>query len=354
MEHVLTASEPIPASPSARNWRRAGNMLLAVLVATGVGLADYLSGWELSVYLLYAIPILFLVWRDEREGALFLAIVCGLVWWAANDNENPYRSPWSYHWSAASRTIYFIMVAVGGNALRAKQEGDRARIAALERTRRLELEIVRAGEREQQRIGRDMHDGLCQQLAAIGCAARSLANKLRAESRPESADAEQIEGYINDSAVQARSMARGIVPVVASGSGLAAALEELVSTTTRLTGVNVTFKEEGEVRVNDLEAAMHLFRIAQEAVNNAVRHSGARKIEVSLGARGDQLRLAVADDGCGLGRSVEASAGIGLRTMEYRAHAMGAELSVLNRKSGGLLVVCRLTPTRPGGHGRAD
>ena len=354
MQHVMAASGQMPASALALNWRRIGVLVVAMSIVLCIGLADYWTGWELSLYLFYAVPILFLVWQGEQNGALVLALLCGIVWWVANDSSNPYQSAWLYRWASISRAVYFILVAIGGNALRAKQEGDRARIAALERSRRLELEIVSAGEREQQRIGRDLHDSLCQQLAAIGCAARSLANKLHAVERPESADAEQIETYINDSVAQARKMARGIVPVVAGGTGLAISLDELASTTSGLTGVKVTFQEEGDVRVNDLEVAMHLYRIAQEALNNAVRHSGARAIAVTLHARGDVLRLTVADDGCGLGAGAEECAGMGFRTMEYRAHAIGAQLSITSRRGNGVLVDCSIRLDNVKSHGQSE
>lgn len=320
--------------------RRSGIIGIAVLAMILIGWLDYVSGWEVSVYVFYAVPILFVVWQGERFVAVSLAVLCGLVWWVANEGENPYRSEWSYHWASLGRTVYFVLVAVGGIAIRAKQEADRALIETLENTRRLEREIVEASEREQQRIGRDLHDGLCQQLAAIGCAARSLADDLRARSLPEAGEAGKIEEWLRDSVVQTRDLARGIVPVLSGGAGLAAALDELAGAAARGTGMHVTFRDESEVLVTEPEAAMHLYRIAQEALSNALRHSRGTEVIVSLSRDGEGVRLTVEDDGSGLPGDARESGGMGMKTMEYRARSLGATLEMLPRSPRGTVVSC--------------
>ncbi len=312
-----------------------------------IGWVDQATGWELSVYVFYAIPILLLVWQGEKQLAILLAVLCGVVWWLANWTDNPYRSEWSYHWASFGRVVYFVLVAVGGNSIRAKQEADRALIMTMKNTRRLEREIVEASEHEQQRIGRDLHDGLCQHLAAIGCVARSLADDLRARSLPEAGEAGKIEQLLHDSVVQTRDLARGIVPVLSGGAGLAVALDELAATTKSLTGMKVSFREEGEVRLDEPEVAMHLYRIAQEALNNALRHSHGTEVIISLCREGKSVRLTVADDGSGLPKNADTRAGMGLRTMDYRARSLGTALEIRPRSPHGTLVSCACTTDTP-------
>lgn len=312
----------------------------ALLIVALIGFLDHATGWEFSVYVFYAIPILLLVSQREERFAILLAALCGLVWWLANETDHPYRSEWSYHWASLGRAVYFMLVAVGGNSIRAKQEADRALIATLENTRRLEREIVSASEHEQQRIGRDLHDGLCQQLAAIGCAARSLADGLQARSLPEAGEAERIDQLLRDSVVQTRDLARGIFPVLSSREGLAVALDELAETTKSLTGMKVSFTEEGEALLDKPEVAMHLYRIAQEALNNALRHSCGTKVIISLCCEGESVRLTVADNGSGLRERAGTGAGMGLKTMVYRARSMGASLEIRPRHPNGTLVSC--------------
>ncbi len=349
MEDVLSLTREIPVPKAPPNWKRFVVLTSAILVFFGIGLIDYATGWELSLFVFYAVPILFVVWQGEKKAAIFLALLCGIIWWLANESSNPYQLVWSYQWASLGRLVYFLLVAIGGNALYAKQDADRARIVALQRAQRLEIALLSAVEREQQRIGRDLHDGLCQQLAAIGCAARSLADDLRAEKHPDTSEAEKIESYINDSVIQARNIACGILPVISEGKGLVVSLGKLASTTSALTGLSVTFCEEGEVLVDDLEVAMHLYRITQEALSNAVRHSGARVVTVSLGVLNDDLlRLSIVDDGDGLPADVDIEIGLGFKTMSFRARAINARLSIARGTNSGTKVecVCNLTNTR--------
>lgn len=305
-----------------------------------LGWLDHATRWELSVFVFYAAPILMVVWYGERRLAVILSVLCGVIWWLANFSDHPYRSEWSYHWASLGRAVYFILVALGGNAIRARQKADRALIETLQSIGRLEREIVEAAEQERQRIGRDLHDGLCQQLAAVGFAVRSLADDLQARSLPEAKEAMKIKQQLRDSVVQARDLARGIFPVLSDPVGLAVALDELAITTKHLTRMKVSFREEGEVHLDNAEAAMHLYRIAQEALNNALRHSHGNEVIISLYHEGETVRLSVADDGSGLTEKLGVGAGMGLKTMAYRARAIGATLDIRKNSPHGTVVSC--------------
>lgn len=322
------------------------------LTAAGIiGVLDRATGWELSLFVLYGVPIFLVVWYGTWHAGIALSMVCTAIWWSANKAENPYTTSWGYQMAAASRFAYFILVTVGGGILKTKQDADRLRIEALERTQELEREIVRVSEREQRRIGQDLHDGLCQHLAAIGCAAKSLADDLEDGSRPEAGAAKEVEALIKGAVVEARDVARGMFPVQMDSLGLGAALDGLAKTTTKLTSVAVSFSEVGEVSVAEPETAMHLFRIAQEAVANAIKHGRPGHVEISLEGDGSLLRLTIEDDGSGFFPPAEHPDGMGLRTMAYRARVLGATLEMRERDGPGTCVCCEmlLQPSPPTG-----
>ena len=313
--------------------------VIAMLTAC-VGGLDGLSGWEVSLFVFYAIPISAAVWFIDLNAGLLVSFACGVIWWFANRNENPYATEWGYSWAALNRLIYFIFVAIGVKAIRRRQEADAAQIRMLQEMRQLEKEIVAISEREQQRIGRDLHDGLCQQLAAIGCAAKALAVDLEAGEVGRDKDATRIETALRQSVIEARSLARGIFPVHVDGCGLAVALGDLARMTSQLTKARIEMEDCGDTQIASAEVSMHLYRIAQEALSNAVKHSGASTIRISLSVVDRIIRLAVEDDGCGMQSDQQTiSSGMGLRTMTYRARAVGARLVV---GSGGLRGTCVL------------
>lgn len=318
---------------------------LALLSSSvGLGYLDYIFSWEVSLFVFYALPIMAAVWTLGKGAALFMALVSGIVWWFANRADHPYQTQMGYAWAMVSRMLYFAFVAIGAAAIRHKQQADAEKIRMLEELRKLETDILAVGENERQRIGQDLHDGLCQQLAAIGCAARVLADDLQRDGRPEADDAAQIEQAMQQAASEARSLARGIFPVHVDQSGLQMALQELAGSTERLTGIPITLvRGAEEVRIPSPETAMHLFRIAQEAVANAVKHSGASRICIQLQVDGSLLRLSVDDDGIGIAQhGILCGSRMGLRTMNYRAQSIGAALRVARSRSGGTEVVCEL------------
>lgn len=323
--------------PTGAKW----GIVLGLMLA--IAWVDQATGWELSLLAVYALPILLAVRLMGRNAGVVMALLHGPIWWIANEGSQPYTTAWGYNWTMISRVIVFALIAVGANAIRSKQEADKARIEMLEQVRRLQAEIVSASEHEQQRIGQDLHDGLCQQLAAIGCAARALAEDLQAHQLVEAKDAEKIESAIQQAVMEARSMAHGIFPVHVDHTGLSIALSELAQNTRRLTGTAIEVDHVADVQIESPEVAMHLYRIAQEAVANAVRHSGASQVVISLLMEGSYLKLTINDNG----RGIEASEGweglgMGLRTMHYRAHAMGAELAIAEGSHGGTSVCCSL------------
>lgn len=338
MHATLNVTLP-PAITALPRWSKVG---VSWVITALIGWVDFVTGSEVSLFALYGVPIFMAVWFGSTRHGLFMAVTCTVIWWWANLAENTFTTWWGYHIAAGSRFALFIMVAVASAVMKDKQEVDRARIEALERTRELEEEIVRVSESEQRRIGQDLHDGLCQHLAAIGCAAKSLADDLEQSAHPEFGAAQEIEQLIKSAVVEARDIARGMFPVQMDGAGLSAALEGLAATTSRLTTAEVSFTEIGEVQVSDTATAMHLYRIVQESVSNAIKHSSARNVFITIEGAADVLRLAVEDDGSGFFHETALMRGMGMRTMAYRARVIGATLEIQEREGPGTRVWCEM------------
>jgi signal transduction histidine kinase len=205
----------------------------------------------------------------------------------------------------------------------------------------LEREIIGISEREQERIGQDLHDGICQYLAALSCSAASLKSDLEGHGlAAETRRANELAGFLRDAVVQVRNLARGLVPVQMDEAGLASALEELTASAARLLGIRCVYESAGAPRIRDKGVAMHLYRITQEAINNATKHGKATNVLVSLIDDGKAMTLRIADDGTGITETAAASDGIGLGLMRYRARLLGGELSIEGLHAGGTVVSC--------------
>ena len=206
--------------------------------------------------------------------------------------------------------------------------------------KRLERKVLEISDQEQRRIGRDLHDGLCQHLTATMFASKILEEELAGQSLPQAAQARQITEFIDRAIAQARNVARGLDPVKVATNGLMSALEELAVTVRTMQRVDCVFRSEAPVLVDDDSAAIHLYRIAQEAVSNAVRHAQPSRIEIGLDNVDEKITLTIQDDGVGLPPASWKRDGMGLQTMNYRARAIGASLDVRHETRGGTTVIC--------------
>lgn len=206
--------------------------------------------------------------------------------------------------------------------------------------KRLARQVLEVCEREQRRIGQDLHDGLGQQLTGIGLLAMSLGRKLREASPAHAADAEEIAEMMRQAVTQARDLARGLRPVALAADGFVAALNELANVVSKTSGLSVELRHgDGEIVPPDDATATHLYRIAQESVSNAIRHGRPSRIDITLARTGDAgLRLTIEDDGAGLPQPVVKGQGMGLQIMQHRARLIGAVLEVRRGSEGGTLV----------------
>jgi two-component system CheB/CheR fusion protein len=207
--------------------------------------------------------------------------------------------------------------------------------------RSLERDILEISERERVRIGHDLHDGLGQELTGLAMMSTALAERLEEDGAEASDEAERIADLIHDSIEHTRDLARGLCPLDLEDDGLSAALQRLTEHLARLPRLCCEYEAPATVRVNAAVGA-HLYRIAQEAINNAVRHGRATKLTVKLSEVERRLVLVVADDGVGIPESPGAK-GMGLRLMKYRAKMIGGVLDVRRGVERGTVVTCTLS-----------
>jgi signal transduction histidine kinase len=214
-------------------------------------------------------------------------------------------------------------------------------------SRKLEQKILEISEGERRRIGHDLHDGLGQHLTGIALLAKALKQRLAGMKLNEAEQAAKIAELVNESIGWTRDLARGLSPVTLDSEGLPPALEELAVNASNLLHIKCTCHYDGADFAIDGEHALHLYRIAQEAINNSVKHGKAKGVQVGLASRGGRITMTVRDDGSGLSAKTLVDPGIGLQIMEYRARMIGATLSVARAApSGGTVVTCTL-PAAP-------
>jgi PAS domain S-box-containing protein len=214
----------------------------------------------------------------------------------------------------------------------------------------LERAILEAVNREQYRIGNDLHDGLGQELTGIALMLRGVAGRLNSEYPPILPEIEGITRLVNNAIESTRALARGLSPVNLERGGLKDALEGLAMHASELYGVRVvcTWRAASSDPL-DPELANHLYRIAQEAVRNAVRHGHARSIRLHLHGSRAKVRLTITDDGEGLPADAMDAQGMGLKIMSYRARMLGGDVRFERAEPKGVRIVCEcpLEPAAP-------
>jgi two-component system, chemotaxis family, CheB/CheR fusion protein len=210
--------------------------------------------------------------------------------------------------------------------------------------KRLEREILHVSDREQRRIGVDLHDGLGTHLTGVALLARGLARKLRTGKTIRADDMEEIARLLGDGIEQARTLAQGLNPFLLEVRGLTNALRELAANVETQAGIPCTFEEESAGTSFNSDQSIHLYRITQEAVTNAIRHGKPSKIRISLKQKEHRHQMIIQDDGLGFRpnshQNARSVSGMGLSIMRYRAHMIGARLTVASTPRKGTTITC--------------
>jgi PAS domain S-box-containing protein len=237
-------------------------------------------------------------------------------------------------------SVLFVEAAITSLALR----GERFWLTMLQDAtarRQLEREVLEVSNREQQRIGNDLHDGLGQELTGIALLLRGLENRAEREAPALSPSIEEVALLVNDAIFTTRALARGLSPVTFDRGGLALALEELARRLSAMFHIDVRCEADDSLdRGLESVNALHLYRIAQEAVTNAAQHGHSDKVQIELRCDGDRGLLRVEDNGNGFNPATQQSKGLGLRIMHYRAQMMAGSLRIESARALGTVVSC--------------
>jgi PAS domain S-box-containing protein len=220
-------------------------------------------------------------------------------------------------------------------------ETNKKLLLEIESRKYLEKEILNISEREQKRIGQELHDSIGQQFTGIAFLTKVLEQKLTEKLPDEATDAAEIKKLVNQAMDQMRRLARGLHPVDLDADSLTSALQELAATTENLFGIHCTFKYDKPIQVDNIEVATHLYRITQEAINNAIKHGKTKNIHIELGQKRDKSVLKIENNGLDFPEEFEAiGTGMGLQIMDHRADIIGASLDIHKAAEGGTIVTC--------------
>ena len=206
----------------------------------------------------------------------------------------------------------------------------------------LEKEVIEINDRERSQLGRDLHDGICQQLVSIAFATDLLRRDLQAKSPGEAVRAEKITSLLDTAISQARNLSHALCPVNLAGDGLAVALRSLAGSVNQGSGVVCGADSSEKVFIHDHAVATHLYRIAQEAVRNAIKHASPTQVLIRLEQDGNVVRLSVTDNGSSADEEAEKKFKVGLNVIKFRAKMAGARLQVERNPSGGTVIDCSI------------
>lgn len=343
------------AKPAAIPERKAGfltSRIWLVVVCFAMiallGYLDYLTGYEQSLLLFYLVPIALATWFWNLPFGLFISAV-GVVAWVLSDlwAGIPSVGAWNLGMASAAYVVFSLLLSKLRNVLGDLENRVRERTKALRHEiaerERLDRELAEVADRERRRVGQDLHDSICQHLTGTALTAQLLREKLAARDASEVPEADKVVRYIEEGIDLSRSLARGLVSPELEPEGLMVALEELAENMTARFKVPCRFYADGGVvHVRDGAIVTQLYRIAQEAVTNAMKHAQAHNVKINLVENASCVVLSVTDDGVGLPRPLPQGGGLGLRLMAHGAALVGGDFQVSRNGDGGTTVTCKV------------
>lgn len=340
----------------AANLRKLSPEALAALTLSmvlAIGAADFFANTDISFSVIYLFPIAVAAWLLNARFAFALALISVVFWIAGDIAAHVYDSPFVPLWNGVLRLTFYMVVVSLLLQLRDSQENlevranDRAIALTYEIANRknLENELLRISEREQRRFGQDIHDSLCQHLTATALAGQVLSERLESGKNPESTRAARVVELVEQGIELSRDLAKGLNPIEMSAYGLMEGLEQFAAGTSKLFPVACRFECDDPVPFNDADTATNVYRIAQEAVSNAIKHGKAKTIVIRLETSDQGKILKVIDDGVGFRPSRDGN-GMGLRIMDYRARLVGGHLDIAAEENAGTRITCSVPDTR--------
>jgi signal transduction histidine kinase len=312
-----------------------------------IGYIDYVTGYERPLLLFYLLPISLAAWFGNLLLGLVVAVI-GIVAWMWSDLAAgiPTLGFWNVCMAFASFALFAGMLSKVRTLVRELDRRVLERTAALQHEvaerQRLDREIARVADRERHRLGQDLHDSLGQHLTGTALAAQVLKEKLALRSASETAEAEKLVRYVEQGIDLTRNLARGFFSPELDADGLIVALQGLAENMTERFGIDCVFEGEESLRIHDAAIATQLYRIAQEAVMNSIKHAAAQRITIRLTRGPSEVSLTISDDGVGFPENLPSSEGLGLRLMRHGASLAGASFDVQRNGQHGTIVTCKL------------
>ena len=321
--------------------------VVCLILACLIGYLDYLTGYERSLLLFYLLPVSLAAWFGNFGFGLAIAVVCVVV---SVLSDLAAGIPGLRFWNVATLFGFLVLFAGVlwklGTLIRELDRRVQERTAALEREmaerRRLDQEIAQVADRERRRLGQDLHDRLGQHLTGTALAAQVLNEKLAARSAPEVGEAEKLVRYVDEGIDLTRSLARGFFSPELDAEGLMVALQQLAENASERFRIRCVIDGDESIQIHDRTVANQLYRIAQEAVTNSVKHGAARQVEIRLARDGPDLCLTIIDDGIGFPDTPPKSEGLGLRLMQHGAAMTGATFDVRRNGKRGTIATFRV------------
>jgi signal transduction histidine kinase len=329
-------------------------MVTLGLVAT-IGFVDFVAGFETSFSVFYLLAIGLATWFVGRGFAIFVSILSVIVSLGGDLAKGiRFSSPVVPVWNAIILIAFYLVIVWLLTVLHSLQRELEARVrqrtAALQEEiierERLERELLEISEREQRQIGHDLHDSLGQHLTATAFASQVLAEQLENKLLSESVAAKNLVKLVEEAIILTRMFARGLHPVEIADEGLMDGFQELARNVSERFKLSCEFECREPLLLPDAADSTQLYRIAQEAITNAIKHGHAKHIKINFEKSDGTITLTVSDDGVGLPENARKGQGMGLRIMAYRANMIGASFFIERLPSVGTHVVCQL-PSKP-------
>jgi signal transduction histidine kinase len=333
-------------------WPKPLRAAICIGLVGVIGFVDYITGYEAIFFTFYLIPVVLAAWCIDVLWGVLISVLSVIVWRVSNLAAGAHFSNSLIPlWNAVVIFLLFLVIVGLLKFYKELDERVRQRTAALthemQERRRLEKELLETVEREQRRIGHDLHDSLCQHLTATALAGQLLGQKLAAKSIPEAAAANHLVELVEEAIDLTRTLARSLHPVEMQGEGILAGFRELAANAADRFKIVCEFKCRPELVSLNFHAAanIHLYRIAHEAITNAIKHGKAGHIDIGLEVENGIATLTITDDGTGISEIRRDGQGMGLRIMAYRASMIGGSFDIERLPGRGTRVTCKFPAT---------
>lgn len=322
-----------------------------ICIITAVGLVDFWTGHETFFFVFYLLAVVLGVWFVNVSFGVLMSALSVTAWVSSNLEAGArYSSIFVPAWNALIMFAFYLVVVwllarlklFNAELERRVQLRTESLAKEIRERMRLQKELVEVGERERRRIGHELHDGLCQHLTGTALASQIVTQKLAAAAKPEAAETGRIVQLVEQAIELTRKLSRGLSPVELKPGHLHEDFQALAQQSSEKFKIICRFECDPATVLPDIEAATHLYHIADEAIKNATLHGRASEINVCLDGADDELSLTITDNGIGRTEVLHQVHADSLRLMQYRADLIGATFEVTRLSTSGARVTCTL------------